>query len=202
MESERIIIIGLCIIVVILIVGVLVLSPVMQRQDCNLAIENEKIIQGDSLVVKLTDSQGNPIANETVNVKFIDDGKNTSGGDFLTDSEGKIYIKADEIGEFSIECTFAGNLKYSYKSISGKIAVESPTTEVVSEEKTSNYDSVSGISEDGYSYYPEYGPAVDAHGTTREYAIANNWHYIPMTIDGVDCGGYVPYDPNSKCYHT
>lgn len=56
MESERIIIIGLCIIVVILIVGVLVLSPVMQRQDCNLAIENEKIIQGDSLVVKLTDS--------------------------------------------------------------------------------------------------------------------------------------------------
>ena len=42
---------------------------------------------------------------------------------------------------------------------------------------------------------------VDSRGVTREYASAHNMRYIPQTIDGVDCGMYVPPDQNGV-YHT
>ena len=101
-----------------------------------------------------------------------------------------------------MECKFDGNSQYSSVSMSDNVTVEKATTEVVNEDKTNNYDSVSGLSDDGYSYYPSSGPAVDSRGYTRENAIANNWHYIPQTIDGQDAGVYVPYDSKAGSYHT
>ena len=60
---------------------------------------------------------------------------------------------------------------------------------------------IDGLSDDGYSFYPtdSHMPNVDSHGTTREYAIAHNMHYIPASGDNP--GGYVPYDPINGCYH-
>ena len=60
---------------------------------------------------------------------------------------------------------------------------------------------IDGLSDDGYSFYPtdSHMPNVDSHGTTREYAIAHNMHYIPASGDNP--GGYVAYDPINGCYH-
>ena len=108
----------------------------------------------------------------------------------------------EEKGKYSVECKFNGNGQYSSSSAQGNVSVKKATTEEISEEKTSNYDSVSGLSDDGYSYYPDSGPAVDSVGQTREYAKANNMRYIPQTIDGMDAGVYAPYDSKAGCYHT
>ena len=53
-------------------------------------------------------------------------------------------------------------------------------------------------------YYPtsKYAPDVDNYGTTREEAINKDMRYIPIVDEGVDYGGYVPYDPVNGCYHT
>jgi hypothetical protein len=87
------------------------------------------------------------------------------------------------------------NSKYKESSISKQISINPVQT-------TTQSSQSSGLSEDGYSYYPQSGPAVDTMGITREYAIANNMHYIPGRIDGVDVGVYVPYDAKAGCYHT
>lgn len=202
MENQKIIIVLLCIIIALLAIMVVMFSPSLAKEDSKLAIENTTINEGDSLVVLLTDNQGVSISDETVNIKLTDEDGATIDEDVTTDSKGKAKLKVEKSGKYSVECTFNGEGKYSGCSLSGSIEVKKATTEIVSEGKTSNFDSVSGLSEDGYSYYPEYGPAVDSLGTTREYAIANNWHYIPQTIDGMNAGSYVPYDSVNGCYHT
>ncbi len=201
MEDNRIIIILLCIIIAILVVGIFVFSQAA-KEDSNLSIADKKISVGDSLVVKLTDSNGKAIANQTVNIKLKDKDGTTINEDITTNSKGKAKLKIEKNGKYSAECSFGGNGQYASSSTSGNITVKKATTEEVSDEKTSNYNSVSGLSNDGYSYYPQNGPKVDSMGQTREYAIANNMHYIPQTIDGRDAGIYVPYDSKAGCYHT
>ena len=201
MEDNRIIIILLCVIIAILVVGVFVFSQAA-KEDSNLSIADKKISVGDSLVVKLTDSNGKAIANQTVNIKLKDKDGTTINEDITTNSKGKAKLKIEKNGKYSAECSFGGNGQYASSSTSGNITVKKATTEEVSDEKTSNYNSVSGLSNDGYSYYPQNGPKVDSMGQTREYAIANNMHYIPQTIDGRDAGIYVPYDSKAGCYHT
>ena len=201
MEDNRIIIILLCIIIAILVVGIFVFSQAT-KEDSNLSIADKKISVGDSLVVKLTDSNGKAIANQTVNIKLKDKDGTTINEDITTNSKGKAKLKIEKNGKYSAECSFGGNGQYASSSTSGNITVKKATTEEVSDEKTSNYNSVSGLSNDGYSYYPQNGPKVDSMGQTREYAIANNMHYIPQTIDGRDAGIYVPYDSKAGCYHT
>ena len=201
MEDNRIIIILLCIIIAILVVGIFVFSQAA-KEDSNLSIADKKISVGDSLVVKLTDSNGKAIANQTVNIKLKDKDGTTINEDITTNSKGKAKLKIEKNGKYSAECSFGGNGQYASSSTSGNITVKKATTEEVSDEKTSNYNSVSRLSDDGYSYYPQNGPKVDSMGQTREYAIANNMHYIPQTIDGRDAGIYVPYDSKAGCYHT
>lgn len=174
----------------------------MAKENSNLKITDKKINVGDSLVVVLADSQGNPIADETINIKLTDKDGITIDEKITTNSKGKAKFKMEETGKYSMECKFDGNDKYKSTSIIDNITVKKATTHVVNEEKTNNYDSVSGLSGDGYSYYPSNGPAVDARGVSREYAMANNWHYIPQTIDGQDAGVYVPYDSKAGSYHT
>ncbi|WP_405306112.1 Ig-like domain-containing protein [Methanobrevibacter sp.] len=201
MDNNKIIIILLCVIIAILIVGVAVFSE-MAKEDSNLAIADKKINVGDSLVVKLTDSKGNAIAGQTINIKIKDKDGTVIDEDITTNSKGKATFKMEETGKYSVECKFNGNGQYSSSSAQGNVSVKKATTEEISEEKTSNYDSVSGLSDDGYSYYPDSGPAVDSVGQTREYAKANNMRYIPQTIDGMDAGVYAPYDSKAGCYHT
>lgn len=203
MEKNKIIIIALlCVIIALLIVMAIMFSPLMAKDASNLAIDDKEINEGDSLVVKLSDANGNPLSNETINIKLTDKEGKTIDEDVTTNSKGHANLNIREAGDYSVVCSFNGNNQFSSTSTAGNVTVKKATTEVVNDEKSSNYDSVSGLSEDGYSYYPSSGPAVDAAGITREYAIANNWHYIPQTIDGQNAGIYVPYDSANGCYHT
>jgi hypothetical protein len=202
MENRNVILILVAIIAILAILVGFMASQSFAREDSMLVIENKNISPGDSLLVRLTDSAGNPISNDTIHIKCTDKDGVTVEKDAATNVYGKAKFRIDEVGTYSVECGFGGNSQYASSSVKGNVEVEKATTEVVSQEKTNNFDSVSGLSGDGYSYYPESGPAVDSMGMTREEAVAKNWHYIPQTIDGQDAGVYVPYDYKANCYHT
>ena len=202
MENKNIIIILVVIIVILAAAVGVVLSQQMAKEKSNLKIADKSLNVDDALVVKLTDSNGNPISNETIKIKLTDKKGLATDNEIKTNSKGQAKFKMTEKGKYSVECTFDGNSQYSSSSVSGNVSVKEATTKVVNNQKTSNSNSASGLSEDGYSYYPSSGPAVDSMGKTRDYAIANNWHYIPQTIDGRDAGVYVPYDSKAGCYHT
>ena len=72
MENKNIIIILLVIIVILAAAVGVVLSQQMSKEKSNLKIADKSLNVDDALVVKLTDSNGNPISNETIKIKLTD----------------------------------------------------------------------------------------------------------------------------------
>lgn len=200
-KNQQLIIILLCIIIAILIVGVVMFSPLMAKEDSKLIISDKELNVGDSLIVKITDINGNPIANETINIKLTDKSGLTINEDITTNSKGKAKFKMEEKGKYSVECTFNGDNRYAASSIACNLTVEKATTKLVNEQQTSTTTHSSKYAPNG-GIYPEYGPEVDSQGITREYAIANDMHYLELNIDGKTIGGYTAIDPNTGTYHT
>ncbi len=201
-NNHKIIIALLCIIIIMLIISIATFSPLLIKEDTNLTISNKKIETGDPLIISLTDHHGNPIKNGTVHIKLKDEEGIIIDENIKTNSKGKAKFKMEEKGKYSVECNFDENKHFKSSYTNGNLTVKKPTTKAVSDKKTNGQNSNSGLSEDGYSYYPEYGPDVDFRGITREYAIEHNYHYLPQTIDGKDRGAYIPYDPANGCYHV
>lgn len=201
MSNQKTIIAILCIIIAILIVCVAMLSIQMLKEESKLAISDKTIAEGDSIVVVLTDAQGIGLSNATVNIKLTNEEGVTTDKDVTTNSKGKAKLKIEESGKYTAECSFNGDGKYSACSISDSVEVEKAVTELVSQEQTSTTTHSSKYAPNG-GVYPEYGPEVDSQGITREYAIANDMHYLELTIDGRTVGGYTAIDPNTGTYHT
>ena len=201
MSNQKTIIAILCIIIAILIVCVAMLSIQMLKEESKLAISDKTIAEGDSIVVVLTDAQGIGLSNATVKIKLTNEEGVTTDKDVTTNSKGKAKLKIEESGKYTAECSFNGDGKYSACSISDSVEVEKATTELISEEQTSTTTHSSKYAPNG-GIYPEYGPEVDSQGITREYAIANDMHYLELTIDGRTVGGYTAIDPNTGTYHT
>lgn len=191
-------IITICVCSIIFVIGICTLF-LTAKEDCTLTIVNEEFTTDNPLIIKLLDSKDNPIPNKTVQISFSNN-VDSSIFTFTDTTNEKGIINIDQtftLGPYNITCTFDGDDKYNPSSNSKNITIKKPKSKTIN-----THNRNSGLSEDGYSYYPEYGPAVDSLGYTREYAIENNWHYIPQTIDGKDAGIYVPYDPIAGCYHT
>ena len=201
MDNQKTIIALLCVIIALLAVLAIMFSPLMAKDTSNLAIDDKEINAGDSLVVKLTDVNGNPISNETINIKLTDKDGITIDEKATTNSKGNANLKIEEAGTYSAACSFDGNNQFSSTSTAGNLTVKKATTEVVNEEQTSTTTHASKYAPNG-GIYPEYGPEVDSYGVTREYAIAHDWHYIELIIDGKDCGGYTAIDPTRGTYHS
>jgi hypothetical protein len=190
-------IIVICICIIIIVAGICAIF-IESKKDCTLTITNEEFTEDNPLIIKLTDSKGNSIPDKTVEISFSN---NEASYDFTdtTNEEGSITVtQTFNLGTYNVTCNFEGDDKYNPASDTKMITIKAKPKSTIN-----NHNHESGLSEDGYSYYPEYGPAVDSLGYTREYAIAHNWHYIPgRTDDGYDIGMYVPYDSVAGCYHT
>ena len=104
MENKNIILI-LVVVIVILAAAVGVLfSQQMAKEKSNLKIADKNINVGDSLVVVLTDSQGNPIANETINVKLTD-----KDGVTIDEKIKKALSKKQSLSEYILENELPNN---------------------------------------------------------------------------------------------
>lgn len=204
MENQKIIIALLCLIIVILLI---MCSLAFSKEDSQIGLNDKSVYAGDSITVKLTDSDGKPISNEIVHFKIKDkNGKTKMEDNISTNAKGNAKFKIDKTGKYEAELTFNGNDKFKSCSVTKNITVKKATTKSV-DKQSSNTNSKSKYDTDG-NLYPEYGPEVDSQGITREEAVANNYRYIEMRVDGdkpgesVTIGGYVKYDPVAGCYHT
>ncbi len=203
MEYDKIIILLLVVIVSMLLIGLFVFNPFISKSDCKIQmVSSDALTTGDKFIVFLSDVNGTPIANAEVNITFVSSNGTITTRNGITDSSGNVNMGIDDlpIGGYNVTCSLLKNDKYNENSITNHISInqmQQTTSSTNTQSSGSN-----GLSSDGYSYYPEYGPAVDARGVTRQQAIAGNMHYIPQRIDGMDAGLYVPYDAKAGCYHT
>ena len=194
MDNEKIIIILLAVIVVMILIGFLVVNPF--KQECNISVVSaDSLTVGDQFAIFLSDSNSNPVANAQISISFVSSNGEVSTKQATTDASGNAAVSLSDLpaGAYNVTCNVLENNNYRESSVSKQIAVNEVHTQV---------SQPTGISDDGYSYYPQSGPAVDSRGITREYAMAHNMHYISQRIDGMDAGVYVPYDSKAGSYHT
>ena len=129
MENNRIIIILLLVIIIALLACILTVMPNMNKQDVKLAFMSDSTInEGDSIEIQLTDMNGTPLANQSLNVS-VTDGNKTDYHSILTNGDGKATLDIDKsAGDYGVSVRYSGNSNYRQSSISQNVTVKVPQT--------------------------------------------------------------------------
>ena len=185
MEKNKIIVIGLIVVIVVLaaVLGVMMLSPHKEATELSIT-SNSTIYSGDNLSVELKDSSKAPIANEFVNIVICDStGKVVTNETVRTDSGGNANLALDlDGGSYDVTVSFGGNANFTGNSTSQNLEIKEEAVETQQTSST-QYSSESSSSQ---SSSDSYGPEVDSGGITREeaekygftYTSEHGGHYI------------------------
>ena len=181
MDNNKIIICVLVAIVIVLLVALVAIIPHASKQNTNLTFENgQELNEGDSIQIKLTDSNGTAIANQTVNVTITDENRTSDYHSIVTDENGVGTLKFDKgAGEYNVTISYGGNDGYNSCNANQKITIKEKVAETKSTSSTIN------------------GPEVDGHGVTREQVEQAGGDVKYDAKSGV----YVQYDSKYGLYH-
>ena len=129
MENNRIIIILLLVIIIVLLACILTVMPNMNKQDVKLAFMSDSAInEGDSIEIQLTDMNGTPLVNQSLNVS-VTDGNKTDYHSILSNGDGKATLDIDKsAGDYGVSVKYGGNSNYRQSSISQNVTVKVPQT--------------------------------------------------------------------------
>ncbi len=73
MDKNQWIIVGLVIVIIALIIGLAVMMQAPTKENVKLTIKNKKVIEeGENVKIQLTDMNGTPIKDQTVNISVTD----------------------------------------------------------------------------------------------------------------------------------
>ena len=140
MDKNKIIIIALIVVIAILIIGLVAIMPNFGKEKSNITIKsNDTISQGESIKIKLTDVNGTPIDNETVNVTIKDENGTVEKKVAVTNKKGVAKLKVDEDpGNYTVDVTFTGNDNFTENSTTQNVEVKA---EIVDSEPSEDNDS-------------------------------------------------------------
>jgi flagellar basal body-associated protein FliL len=198
MEKEKIIIIALIVVIAALLVGMAAsMLPNMQKQDSKIKFKgNDTIKKGHSIKIKLTDSNGKEIADQTVNVTITDKDKASDYHSVETDENGVGTIKIDkDPGKYKVTVTYGGNDKYKASNATKTIKIDEEEEQVA---ESSSSSSSSSSSPSAYAYKsdgtPMYSQAEVSDYMYHKYGNVN-YHigdngYVDMDQPGYDDAGH------------
>ena len=198
MEKNNIIIILLLVIIALMVGLCLSVLPTMMKEDCNLSMTSSDTLDGgENIAVKLTDKNGNPIANETINV-YLNNNNKTNQYTATTNSKGIATVPLSGVSpnKYEVVCEFNGNEKFHSSSISKNITVKETTTEAVSQDSssTSSSDSTDSIEANrprNDPNYKGYTPRHESEVTSDGWNPAEHETYRENNPDG---GQTIHYD--------
>ena len=192
MDKNQWIIVGLVIVIIALIIGLAVMMQAPTKENVKLTIKNKKVIEeGESIKIQLTDMNGTPIKDQTVNISVTDKDGTTDYHSVVTNEKGVGKLKLDKSpGKYSVNCTYGGNENYTANTTNQTLKIKEKPVE---ESTNVDYTSYSSSSEDNR-------PEVDSSGITRQQA--DKYGYTYTTEHG---GHYIGYndhwDEKAGVYH-
>ncbi len=156
MDKNIIIIIALVVAVIAILAGAFAVMPNMNKQDTNLTLmSNSTINEGDSIVIKLTDSDGNLLVNQTVNVSVTDNNKTSSQYSLVTNETGFGVLKLDKTaGKYNVSISYGGNDKYNGCNVTQTLTIKDNSNETDTQQSSAT--SSSSNSKDNEDYYNGY----------------------------------------------
>ena len=179
MDKNKLVIAVLIVVVLALAAGVFLSLPGHAKQDTQVIITcNSTLHEGDEVYVKLMDLNKTPIENQTVNVTITDNDNVDSSYSVLTNAKGVGKLKLDKVvGNYSINCTYAGNEKYDGNSTVKDISIEKEVVEAQVESSSSNSDPGAFYSRQrGAMIYT--GDVVDSPGGKMRHLGNNEWEPV------------------------
>jgi len=133
---------------------------------------------GDAVQFQLKDAQGNVLANQKINITFVEDGSNQTQT-IQTDAggNGSLVLSNVDPGEYEVIVSYAGDDKYNAFTASEKITIEagnsqlstaasSDTTKTTSSDLNKNTSGSSSSSNELY-YDSQYNFYYDSNGIIR-----------------------------------
>ena len=85
---------------------------------------DEKLDEGDSLVLKLTDKDGFPVSNQKVEINLTDDDGITENFTMNTDSNGETRLEDMIEGNFSFISKYYGDGDHKESTVTDEITVK------------------------------------------------------------------------------
>lgn len=185
MDKNKMIIIALIIVIIALLVGMFTIMPHINKKDTNLTfISNSTLNEGDSIKIKLTDSNGNLLVNQTVSVTIIGSNNANSSYSIVTNETGFGDLKLDKIaGEYNVIVEYGGSNNYAGCSNAQKLTIKEKVAEVESTSSSSNtgsnsnYDSGAFYSAQSEKVY-HTGDVVDTPGGKYRHKGNNEWEPV------------------------
>ena len=158
MDKNKIIILVLAVIIIVLACGLFATMSTQHKFDTKLTIKgNSTLYEGDSINVKLTDLNGTAIVNQTVNVTITDKDNASYYYSVVTNGKGIGKLKLDKsVGNYTVNCTYAGNDIYAGNSTTKKITIEEEVVEAEPVSYSSSDSSYSSSSSSSSSSRYEY----------------------------------------------
>ena len=133
MENKNIILIlVVAIIILAAILGVMFLHPTNAKEPTKIKItSNKTLTEGDSLSIKLTDSNNTAISKEVVNITITDSkGKMVVDNVVKTDSKGKAKLDLDlKKGKYNVTVSYGGNENYTGNNTTQKLTIKEKVTQ-------------------------------------------------------------------------
>lgn len=194
MEKDKIIIIGLIIVIVALIVALAIAMQPPTKENTKLKItSNKTLYEGDTLKVKLTDINGTPINDEVINISITNKNGDIAEYSVTTNDKGVAKLKLDQkSGKYTVNCTYGGNENYTGNNTTQKLEIKEEVVETEPVEE--QYSSSSHSSP--YDGLPE----VDSSGVTKEEAEKYGYTYTEEH-GGHYIGSNDHWDENAGVYH-
>ena len=161
-------------------IGVMFLNSVNAKEPSSIKItsSNEQN-EGGNLSVILTDLNGTPISNESLNISITNsNGIPVMGKSVKTDSKGEINLNLDlKKGEYKVNVTYKGNQKYAGINTTQKLTIKEAVTSTPSSSSSSSQSS-------GTPYdINNLPPTNDPYPETKRY-YTDQYHVRQEYADG------------------
>ena len=131
MEYNKIIIALIIVLIAIIVVGVVVLNPFMSKTGTNVVITSSNELNNDGqFSITLTNVNGTAIADQIVNITFVDanGGQNTQR--VVTDANGNGVFTLNGLasGQYTVNVKYDGNNNYLNSSTSQPLTIKEKAT--------------------------------------------------------------------------
>lgn len=168
------IIIAIIIIILIAVVGAFVLTQQQGgKMDTQINFLGQTTAKnGDTIQFELKDAQGNIISGQQINITFAGTG-NPEYYTVVTDTQGKagILISDEEVGNYTITVSYAGDDKHNGCSVSQIITVEEGTSDAESDLTGSSQASSADTSSSST------GNSTSSSSSSSSSGSSSNLHY-------------------------
>ncbi|WP_407381906.1 carboxypeptidase-like regulatory domain-containing protein [Methanobrevibacter sp.] len=151
-----------------LVVGFLIFSPAIAKKESKVTVtSNSTLYDGDSILISLTDLNGTPIANQTVNITIVDANGGENRQIVTTDANGigNLQLNGLTIGYYTIKIYYGGNDEFKSCNTTQKLEMKD---RIVESQSTSLSSTGSGDDSTYGSYInDEWVPMSEAEYASR-----------------------------------